>query len=170
MFSVIVMVLISTCIISASTEMLLLQKKWYQFIPCHVMKTKMGNVFCFFLTISNSHVSLPSRGPSVPSVTMIATSWRSTPPSTPPLRSLKPFRHWCPLSSVRSNMSLICWTRAAMKRTARMTANQQRARRRMNLARRSPVKPKMTATGGVAVVECIVSPFYRIRGNELVYF
>ncbi|MEQ2215639.1 hypothetical protein XENOCAPTIV_003654, partial [Xenoophorus captivus] len=83
-------------------------------------------------------------GPSVPSATMTATSWRSTPPSTPPRRSSKPFRPWCSPSNVRSKRLLIGSIRAAvMPLTATSTANQQTAQRRMIPVRSPGRKPKI---------------------------
>lgn len=107
--------------------------------------------------MSHSFPSFPSRGPSVPSVMMTAMSWPSTPPFTPPLRSWKPCRRWCPPSSAPSNTSPIGWIRAAaVTSRAASTANRHTAQRRMILAsqmasrlvtkRRIPA----TATGAVA--------------------
>lgn len=96
----------------------------------------------------------PPRGPSVPSATMIATSWPNTQQSTRPARSWRLFRRWCPPSSAPSNRSQTGWIRAVTTPTARSTANQRTAQRRTTPAKnpgmklRSPVK----ATGTITLI------------------
>lgn len=79
-------------------------------------------------------IFLPSRGPFVPLATMTATSWRSTPPSTPPRRSWRPCRRWYPRLSAPSNTSPIGWIRPAVPPTTTSTAKQQTDPRRTALA------------------------------------